>query len=103
MKVSYSDSLIKFKLVSGLLDREIKENILGGDDKLLEETVKAIEAKESANRAKSKFGGATWRSQGGVQYLLQLQGEQPRLYQGGFPLVSRQEQDMPKMWDQGSL
>ena len=46
-KVSYSDSLIKFKLVSGLLDREIKVDILGADDKLLEETVKAIEAKES--------------------------------------------------------
>ena len=47
-KVSYSDRLIKFKLVSGLLDSKIKEDILGGDDKSLEDTVKAIEAKESA-------------------------------------------------------
>ena len=53
----YLDSLVKFKLVSGLLDSEIKEDILGGDEKLLEETVKAIEAKESAKRAKSKLGG----------------------------------------------
>ena len=39
--VSYLDSLIKFKfkLVSGLLDSEIKEDILGADEKLLEETV----------------------------------------------------------------
>ena len=63
-KVSYSDNLIKFKLVSGLLDSEIKEDILGGDDKSLEETVKAIEAKESAKQAKVKLGGATWRSPG---------------------------------------
>ena len=56
-KVSYSDSLVKFKLVSGLLDSEIKEDILGGDEKSLEETVKAIEAKESAKRAKSRLGG----------------------------------------------
>ena len=56
-KVSYSDSLIKFKLVSGLLDSEIKKDILGGDVKLLEETVKAIEAKESAKQAKSNLEG----------------------------------------------
>ena len=56
-KVSYSDSLVKFKLVSGLLDSEIKEDILGGDEKSLEETVKAIEAKESAKSAKSKLEG----------------------------------------------
>ena len=56
-KVSYSDSLVKFKLVSGLLDSKIKEDILGADEKSLEETVKAIEANESAKRAKSKLGG----------------------------------------------
>ena len=55
--MSYSENLIKFKLVSGLLDSEIKEDILGGDDKSLEDTVKAIEAKESAKRAKGKLGG----------------------------------------------
>ena len=75
----------------------IKEDILGGDDKSLEE--QAIEAKESAKRAKSKLRGL----QGGDQGLFQLQGEQPRLHQGGVPEVSRQGQDMPKMWDQGSL
>ena len=53
--VSYSDSLIKFKHVSGLLDSEIKEGILRADDKSLEETVKAIEAKESAKWANSFF------------------------------------------------
>ena len=56
-KVSYSYSLIKFKLVSGLLDSKIKEDILGGDDKSLEDTVKAIEAKESAKQAMGKLGG----------------------------------------------
>ena len=55
--LSYSNSLVKFKLVSGLIDSEIKEDLLGGDEKLLEETVKAIEAKESAKRAKKKLGG----------------------------------------------
>ena len=56
-KVSYADHLTKFKLVSGLVDTEIKEDILGGEDKSLENTVKAVEAKESAKRAKIKLGG----------------------------------------------
>ena len=55
-KVSYTDSLTKFKLVSGLVDSEIKEYILVAEDKSLEDTVKAIEAKESAKRAKVKLG-----------------------------------------------
>ena len=49
--------MIKFKLVNGLLDSKIKEDILEGDEKSLEETVKAIEAKESAKRAKGKLRG----------------------------------------------
>ena len=39
------NSLIRFKLMSGIGDSEIKEDILGTDDKSLEDTVKAIEAK----------------------------------------------------------
>ena len=34
-KVSYADSLTKFKLVSGLVDSEIKGDILGAFDKSL--------------------------------------------------------------------
>ena len=56
-KVSYADSLIKFKLVSGLLDSDIKEDILGAEDKSLKDTIKATEAKESAKRANGKLGG----------------------------------------------
>ena len=47
----------KFKLVSGLVDREIKEDFQGAEDKSLVDTVKAIEAKESAKRAKGKLVG----------------------------------------------
>ena len=61
-KVSYADDLTKFKLFSGLVNSEIKEDILGADDKSLEDTVKAIEAEESAKRAKGKLGVATWSS-----------------------------------------
>ena len=93
-KVSYTDSLIKFKLESGLVDSKIKEDILGAGDKSLEDTVKAIEAKEGAQR-----GGV----QGGEQELLQLQ-RAPQLPQGGgVSEVSLQEQDMVKIWDPGSL
>ena len=39
------------------MDTEIKKDILGGEDKSLENTVKAVEAKEFAKRAKIKLGG----------------------------------------------
>ena len=39
--------------MAGLVAEEIKEDIFGAGDKSLEETVKVIEAKESAKRAKS--------------------------------------------------
>ena len=55
LSVSYAESITLFKLVAGLIDEEIKEDILGCSDKTLEETVKAIEAKESAKRAKSSL------------------------------------------------
>ena len=48
----------------GLVDAEIKEDILGTENKSLEDTVKAIEAQESAKPAKVKLGVATWRSPG---------------------------------------
>ena len=94
-KVSYLDSLIKYKLVSSFLDSKIKQDILGGDDMSLEDTVKAIEAKESAKRAKSKLGGAQRGGlQGGDQGLLQLQGEHSILHQGDVSEVPHQGQDI---------
>ena len=54
--VSYADSIIRFKLIAGLLDAEIKEDILSSEDKNLEETVKAIEAKESGKAARKVIG-----------------------------------------------
>ena len=55
IQVSYAEDVIRFKLVAGLIDEEIKEDILGAGEKSLEETVKAIEAKESAKRAKGSL------------------------------------------------
>ena len=46
-EVSYADSIIRFKLIASLSDTEIKEDVLSAEDKTFEETVKAIEAKES--------------------------------------------------------
>ena len=63
-KVSYADSLTKLKLVSGLVDIKLKEDTMGAEDKSLENTVKAIEAKQSAKCAKIKLGVTTWRSPG---------------------------------------
>ena len=55
-EVSYADSIIRFKLIAGLHDPEIKEDILSENDKTLEETVKAIEAKESGKLARRTVG-----------------------------------------------
>ena len=57
-KVSYADHITKYKLLSGLLDGEIKEDALGLEGKMLEETVKAMEVKESTKRATISLGGA---------------------------------------------
>ena len=56
--ISYSDSIIRFKLVAGLADSEIKEDILSLDEKSLDETVKAIEAKVSGKLARQTLGAA---------------------------------------------
>ena len=45
--VSYSDQVTRFKLIAGLYDTDIKEDILSVEDKTLDETVKLIENKES--------------------------------------------------------
>ena len=54
--VSYADSVIRFKLIAGLYDTEIKEDILSAEDKSLDETVKAIEAKDSGKLARKTVG-----------------------------------------------
>ena len=56
--VSYADSMIRFKLIAGLYDSEIKEDILSSEDKTLDDTVKAIEAKESGKIARNTVGAS---------------------------------------------
>ena len=58
-KVSYNDKVIRFKLIAGLVDLEIKEDILSMNDETLEETVKTIENKESGKMAKKTVGVLT--------------------------------------------
>ena len=43
--ISYSDIIVWFKLIAGLFDAEIKEDILSLEEKSLDNTVKAIEAR----------------------------------------------------------
>ena len=57
--VSYADSMIRFKLIAGLYDTEIKEDILSVEDKTLEETIKAVKAKESGKIAKKTVGATS--------------------------------------------
>merc|ERR1711867_217861 len=57
--VSYADSVIRFKIISGLNDQEIKEDILSVEDKTLDETVEAVEAKESGKVARKAIGSST--------------------------------------------
>ena len=51
-----SYATIRFKLTTGLYDTEIKEDILSLEEKSLDETVKAIEAKESRKQARQTQG-----------------------------------------------
>ena len=53
--VSYANNITRFKLVAGLVDEEIKEDVLSAGEKTLDETVKILEAKESAKKAKSSL------------------------------------------------
>ena len=57
-EVSYADSMIRFKMIAGLYDSEIKEDILSSEDKTLDETVKTIEAKESGKIARRTVGAS---------------------------------------------
>ena len=57
--ISYQDSVVRFKLIQGLTDSDIKEHILSEQDKSLEETVKAIEAKECGKLARQAVGVAS--------------------------------------------
>ena len=54
-EVSYADNVIKYKLVAGLVDEEIKEDVLGTTDLDLEATIKMIEGKEGAKKAKQSL------------------------------------------------
>ena len=58
------------------MDIEIKEDILGAEEKSLEDTVKAIEAKASEKIVKVKLGFATRRSPGWRQGTASSAGEQ---------------------------
>lgn len=53
--VSYADHVIRFNLVSGLIDEEVKEDILVAGELDLESTVKQIESKEGAKKAKNSL------------------------------------------------
>ena len=57
--ISYQDNVVRFKLIQGLTDQEIKEHVLSEEDKSLEDTVKAIEAKESGKIARKAVGVIT--------------------------------------------
>ena len=59
--VSYQDSVVRFKLIQGLTDSEIKEHILSEEDKSLDDTVKAIEAKESGKLARCQVARPKFR------------------------------------------
>ena len=50
--------MIQFKLIQGLYNSEIKEDILSSEDRTLDETVKIIEAKESGKIARKTVGAS---------------------------------------------
>ena len=81
--VSYADSIIRFKLIAGLHDPEIKEDILSEADRTLEETVKAIEAKESGKLARITVGVFT----ASAKVSEQSTGTKPRIVQLPDPML----------------
>ena len=46
-----------FKLAAGQVEEKIKEDVLGTEEKTLEETVKNLKAKKSAKRTKMTLSG----------------------------------------------
>ena len=62
--ISYQDNIVRFKLIQGLIDQEIKEYILSEEDKPLDDTVKAIEAKESG-----KIAVLLWKDKPGLRQI----------------------------------
>ena len=54
--VSYSDTIVWFKLIAGLNDAGIKEHILSLEEKSLDHSVKAIKARESGKQARQILG-----------------------------------------------
>ena len=59
-KVSYADKMILHALVRGIVDEEIRENVLAKSEELgLEETVKFVEAKETGRRSTVELGTST--------------------------------------------
>ena len=61
-EVSNADSIIRFKLIARLCASEIKDDILSSEDRSLEDTVKAIEAKESGKLARKTVGVTSART-----------------------------------------
>ena len=53
---SFTEVITRFKLIAGLADADIKQDILSKSDMSLEETVKAVEGKECGKVAKMKVG-----------------------------------------------
>ena len=54
--VDYTESIVKYVVISGIADEEIKKNVLGHadlDSKSLNNTISLIETKEMAARAMS--------------------------------------------------
>ena len=53
--VSYADNVVQFKLVSGLMNEEIKEDVLAAGDRDLETTVMLIVSKEGTKKANTSL------------------------------------------------
>ena len=53
---SFTEAITRFKLIAGLADTDIKQDILSKSDMSLEETIKAVEGKESGKVANKKVG-----------------------------------------------
>ena len=63
--------MIRFKLIAGLYDSEIKEDILSADDRSLEDTIKLVEAKESGKIARKTVGASNTPHVPSVKPVLQ--------------------------------
>ena len=88
--ISYADSVIRFKLIAGLSDIEIKEDILSVDDKTLEDILKT---RKAANQPNAQLVPPVKSPGSSRTETTHLTTENPAPIAGGKPMVQDKQKE----------